>query len=95
MSKFELGRLVATTSVADRMKTDYAFNHFVYASLTRFRNGDWGEVDAKDKALFDANLEEGQGALQGVYTEPKSIITIWIFTEWDHSTTTVLFPYEW
>ncbi len=95
MAKVEIRKLVATAAIADRMKVDYTFNHFINSSLDRFKEGDWGEVTAVDKDQFNANLAVGQGILQGVYTEPNSKAVIWIFTEWDHNTTTILFPYEW
>jgi hypothetical protein len=95
MSKFKIDELVATKAVAERMDANQVFNRFIRLSLGRYVNADWGEVDETDKASFDENVKLGSGMLQGVYTEPKSKTVIWIVTEWDWKTTTILFPEEW
>ena len=49
---FELGMLVATTRIADKIREDKEFNHFVFYSLERYKNCDWGDLDEEDKDFF-------------------------------------------
>ena len=98
--KFQLGKLVATRTVADLMAADTLFSQFVSDSLKRYTDGDWGDLDKSDLAQNEAALKSGEDRLFAAYklhsafagckTEDK----IWIITEWDHSVTTVLFPSE-
>lgn len=92
MKKFNLGRLVATFGVGDRMKDDTSFNMFVSVSLQRYEACDWGTLSDEDKAQNDHAVEH-DGRIMGQYEcagQPK----IWIITEWDRSVTTILFPEE-
>lgn len=95
MAILDLGRLVATASVAERMKKDYSFSHFVTTSIDRFKKGDWGTISEGDKLQNNNGLEKGEGSIHGVYKMPDGKTVIWIFMEWDHKTTTILFPEEW
>lgn len=92
MKKFNLGRLVATFSVGNRMKYDTSFNMFVAVSLQRYESCDWGTLSDEDKAQNDHAVEHDE-RIMGQYEcagQPK----IWIITEWDRSVTTILFPEE-
>lgn len=91
MMKFQLGKLVATRAVADRMQADKAFEKFVYRSLGRYIDGDWGSTDDSDKVLNDNAVKTGESRIHAAYVD-QSDTTIWIITEWDRSVTTVLFP---
>ncbi len=91
--KFPSEQLVVTRGVNDHIADDLSFAAFVLASLKRHFNGDWGEMDADDKAENDEALRNGEERLFSAYeteTQPK----IWIITEADRSATTVLFPDE-
>ncbi len=90
--KFKSGQIVTTAGVFDRMSGDPAFGQFVTKSLERHLSGDWGDLDAEDRATNDAGVEGGDRLLSAYATPdfPK----IWIITEWDRSVTTVLFPSE-
>lgn len=44
MMKFQLGKLVETRAVADRMQADKMFKKFVYSSLGKYIDGDWGSI---------------------------------------------------
>lgn len=89
--EFELGVLVATAAVDAKMKEDKVFKAFVYRSLARYIDCDWGDTCAEDKKSNDKALNDGERIL-AVYTDKKSGVTIWIITEWDRSVTTILFP---
>lgn len=92
-SKFELGALVATASVDERMKTDKGFAAFVQTSLGKYVNCNWGDTCEEDKKTNEDALRDGERLL-AVYNYPKTGETIWIITEWDRSATTILFPSE-
>lgn len=91
MMKFQLGKLVATRAVADRMQADKMFEKFVYSSLGRYIDGDWGSMDDSDKALNDNAVKTGESRILAAYVD-QTDTTIWIITEWDRSVTTILFP---
>lgn len=60
----------------------------VEAALKRHIHGDWGELDADDRALNDRSLARGNRLLS-VYRDAKGT-RFWIITEADRSSTTVL-----
>ena len=60
--------------------------------LSRHANDDWGEVDEHDRKANDYALAHGLRVLSA-YTL-KSGQKIWIITEADRSTTTILLPEE-
>lgn len=91
MEKFELGQLVVTRAVANRMQTDEKFTRFVQLSLVRYINCDWGSMAKEDKAMNDAAVKSGEDRIHAAYVN-KTGDKIWIITEWDRSVTTVLFP---
>lgn len=95
MAKFELGRVVVTKAVSDKMSADYNFDIFVKKSLGRYHRGDWGNVGKEDAKSNNDALENGERIL-AVYSRSysKSNDTIWIITEADRSVTTILFPSE-
>jgi hypothetical protein len=86
MSKFELGRVVATPGA---LALD---GGFVVGCLERHVQGDWGEVDAEDQATNDRALTDGDRLLSA-YTDGEGR-TLWVITEWDRSATTCLLPSE-
>ena len=60
--------------------------------IARHQRGDWGTVDAEDWASNDRSLVEGTRLLSA-YTLPGET-KIWIITEADRSSTTLLLPEE-
>ena len=91
MMKFQLGKLVVTRAVADRMQADKTFKKFVYSSLRRYIDCDWGPMDDSDKELNDNAVKTGESRILAAYVY-QTDTTIWIITEWDRSVTTILFP---
>lgn len=89
--KFELGRTVVTAAINARMDTDKDFERFVQMSLGRYINCDWGDTCEEDKQVNEDSLRDGERLL-AVYIYPKTGEKIWIITEWDRSTTTILYP---
>jgi hypothetical protein len=96
MAKFKLGKLAATTAVADKMQNDRAFAAFVSKSIRRYENQDWGDSPDEDKLQNDYAVENGE-RIFATYKQDMAIHDrkiIWIITEWDRSATTILFPEE-
>ena len=90
--------LVATGSVA---ASRFAPAHppidaLIIGLLDRHASGDWGDLDANDKAANDADHSQAEGRLFSSYATEKHG-TIWVITEdlrgeGDGPKTTVLFP---
>lgn len=92
MRKFETGVICLTRLVSDRMYHDEAFNEFLHRSVDRHLSGDWGDLCEDDKALNDEAVCHGDERILSAYE--KDGRKIWIITESDRSTTTILFPDE-
>jgi hypothetical protein len=60
--------------------------------LTRHANGDWGEIDEHDRKANEYALDHGLRVMS-VYTL-SSGERIWVVTEADRSSTTILLPEE-
>lgn len=93
-SKFKLGQIVCTYGIDDNMEMDCDFRTFVMRSLRYFKQCNWGDTCDEDKKLNDKAVKNGDERILAVYTYPKTKEKIWIVTEADRSTTTVLFPSE-
>lgn len=89
LAKFTLGRLVQTPG---------AFAALINAGcapqvlLSRHVQGDWGELCDEDKASNEEALRDGTRLLSA-YTLPDGQ-KIWVITEADRSSTTLLLPEE-
>ena len=90
--QFQMGKLVWTRGVNDRIAEGTAFAKLVIASLKRHAAGDWGDLSQEDKAENELALKDGFRLLSAYETE--GMPRIWIITEADRSATTVLFPEE-
>ena len=88
---FQLGRVVWTRYINDCVAENALFAEFVLDSLKRHANCDWGELSTEDKKENDFSLDKHL-RLFSVYKKDKFVI--WVITEADRSTTTVLFPAE-
>lgn len=98
MSLFELGRIVMTSGVKELMEQDPSMRSFLDGCLKRHSVGDWGCLDEEDKEMNDAAIEsekEGNGYMDSLMSVfHKEGYEIWIITEWDRTTTTILLPCE-
>lgn len=95
MSKFALGRLVATRGVSDTMEDSSDFSNFVWSCYNRYIRCDWGNTDTEDAKQNDDAVKSGEERILAAYIHPsKPEWKIWIITEWDRSVTTILFPDE-
>lgn len=87
--KFQLGQIVATPGALAALAEAEA-NPLEY--LQRHAAGDWGEVDAEDRKANNWSLKNGERILSA-YTLPTGQ-RIWIITEADRSSSTILLPEE-
>lgn len=91
----KLGRIVATPGV----KETVALPRITKCLLAHAR-GEWGCVCEEDKRTNDEALERGFRVHSAWPIDPSQpslghgANTLWIFTEWDRSLTTVLLPEE-
>lgn len=80
-----LGQTVATPAALQVLKQPD-----IVAALRRHSAGDWGEVDADDRAANDDAMRTGERLLS-VYRSAGGT-AFWVITEADRSVTTVLLP---
>ena len=85
MAKFRLGHIVSTPNALSRLTQED-----ILTWIRRHQAGDWGEVDAHDRAANDGALRDGT-RLFSLYHSAVGI-TFWIITEADRSSTTILLP---
>lgn len=87
---FDLGQVVATPAALEALR-DAATD--ASELLHRHERGDWGDLDAEDRAVNRKALLWGQRLLS-VYVLSETKEKIWIITEADRSVTTLLLPSE-
>jgi len=87
---FPLGSIYLTQGAAEVFRTRQV--PLIGDILSRHVSGDWGDLDADDKALNDAAVRDG-GRILSAYSLADDI-RVWVITEWDRSATTVLLPSE-
>lgn len=85
---FTLGQVVATPAVLDHF-AEHDIN--VRTSIARHVTGDFGDLDDADKSANRQAIQFG-GRVFSAYNIAG--LRIWIITEADRSSTTVLFPSE-
>lgn len=88
---FKLGQTVATPgalALMEKYKVDGAY------LLSRHITGDWGDLEAEDKAMNDKAVKTGEDRIFSSYNLDGKNNRIWIITEWDRSVTTLLLPEE-
>ena len=96
-AKFPLGKLYSTCGVAELQRQEPGFVMHVWNALERYKRGDWGDMTAADKTRNDEAVAAGEdgGRIFAAYEHPdNSEWKIWIITESDNSSTTILFPDE-
>jgi hypothetical protein len=87
LSRFQLGRLVATPGVLLGVSPDD-----IRAGLARHARCDWGELSDEDKQENDYSLARRLRLLSAYRS--RSGTKFWIITEADRSSTTILLPEE-
>lgn len=87
---FDLGALVGTPAAVAAMRR---VNVTARELLRRHHTGDWGDIHPEDVGLNEEALVTG-GRIFSVYKFPQTKEMIWVITEADRSTTTLLLPSE-
>lgn len=90
-TKFNLGMTVVTRGVDHLLRSSTPFHNGVMESLRRHADCDWGDVDPEDKMQNDFALSKGLRLFSAYVVDDTKI---WIITEADRSSTTILFPDE-
>ena len=87
--KFLPGSMVATPGVLEAFRTsgDEPLHY-----LIRHLSGDWGEVDEHDRRENELSLQHGWRILSCYRLSNNT--RIWLITEADRSSTTILLPEE-
>lgn len=86
--KFDIGNVVATPASLRAFSPD-----FIKTSFKKHATGDWGDLDAEDKAANEAALIHGDRILSA-YIDAATDEKLYIITEADRSVTTLLLPSE-
>ncbi len=94
MSKFSLGRLLATPGALAALE---ASEQSPAEFISRHAKGDWGQVCAEDGQLNDAALVDGSRLLSAYRTSKGT--KLWVITEamddyGNRAATTILLPEE-
>ena len=84
---FPLGRVVATQGV---IALDLPLDTIVDL-LRRHQMGDWGEIGDEDRRENELSIQQGF-RIMSVYSVNDT--KVWIITEADRSSTTILLPQE-
>ena len=86
---FPLGHVVATpAALAAIEKSGQQSGEF----LARHVIGDWGDLDAHDRAENEFSLQHGLRLLSAYHTSAGE--KLWVITEADRSSTCILLPEE-
>ena len=88
--KFRLGQTTATPGAVEALQAE---GMSPWALLTRHATGDWGDLDAHDKQVNEEAIADGN-RIFSAYVLPKTQQKLWVITEADRSSTTILLPDE-
>lgn len=99
MTQKQMGPLLASAAVEELQRGNRLFNLFCASSLMRYFNNDWGEISQEDREMNDKVLQNGGERIMASYNFPDGTHwggedCLWIVTEADGSSTTLLFPGE-
>lgn len=86
---FPLGRLVATPGAIDFLDANQVHP---LTLIHRHRAGDWGDLDDHDKQLNDFAAKADYNRILSAYKVGTG--KVWVITEADRSSTTILLPEE-
>ncbi len=89
LGRFLLGRVVATPAALEAIG---AVGQTSQEFIRRHHAGDWGELDNHDRLENERSLKENDRLLSAYRLSNGT--KIWIITEADRSSTTILLPEE-
>ena len=87
---FNLGRPNSTPGAMEALQAE---EMVPWALLVRHAKGDWGDLGDEDKQANQDALVTG-ARLFSAYVLPKTQQKVWVITEADRSSTTLLLPEE-
>lgn len=87
--RFFLGVTYITPGAQDALEES---NQSPQVFLDRHRSGDWGDMSEGDKAENELSVQEGFRIFSAYHTTKGE--KIWVITEADRSSTTILLPSE-
>ena len=90
MGPLSLGRVVATPGALRALSEA---GEAPLRLLARHASGDWGELDAHDRRENQRSLKNGWRVLSS-YPVGEDGQKVWVITEADRSSTTILLPEE-
>jgi predicted transcriptional regulator len=90
--EINVGRVLVSKGVADLARENRKFAVFVEKSLERHRRGDWGDMSDEERQLNNRNLEINRRLFSSY--ESGGFPEIWLTTEPDRSSSTIMFPDE-
>ncbi|MFL9959571.1 hypothetical protein PQR02_00140 [Paraburkholderia sediminicola] len=85
--RFRPGRVFVTVAALVVLRTA---NISPVELLLRHVSGDWGDLSESDRQQNELSVEAGLRLLSS-YVMPGGQ-TVWVITEWDRSTSTILLP---
>lgn len=91
----DIGDLHITESVLSQFCKDENFALFINNSVGRYLSNDWGDLPSSDSALNDSAVKTGNDRILAKYiylANPE--LSIYIITEQDRSSTTIMFTDE-
>ena len=93
-NKLKLGQLFMSTGV-ERLILEEDVNNSteIARCVIKHQSSDWGDLCEKDKQANDYAVEHGERILSA-YEVGKNKTKIWIITNGDRTTTTVILPEE-
>ena len=86
-----LGNLYGTREIDSLMQKNNQFRKEVNKAISKFINNDWGDTCPEDALLNNLALDTCE-RIVAVYKTCKGLI--WIISEHDRQSTTILFPSE-
>jgi len=87
---FKPGKIYSTKGIDAKIREDRRFGEFCRLSLIRHLKCDWGDLDEHDKQANDLAIKNNLRILSSYNNH--YFCRIWIITEADRSTTTILLP---
>lgn len=89
---FELGQVVATPGALEALDAATPGGLLVQTYLDRHSTGDWGDLDDDDKRQNNMAVIDGSRIFSAYKLSTGA--KIWVITEADRSSTTILLPEE-
>ncbi|MGB8417661.1 hypothetical protein [Paraburkholderia sp.] len=85
--RLKLGRIFVTPAALTLLQSVEVSG---FDLLLRHVRGDWGDISESDRQQNELSLTAGLRVLSS-YTLPRAK-KVWVITEWDRSSTTILLP---